>query len=290
MESAVKSLRLGEIDIFAVEEFIWEVPHTFLFPDLTDADFAPHMPWLAPRFFSPEGQMLLAVQAFVVRTPHHTIVVDTCVGNDKERPREILNRRQTDFLGRLKQQAGITPEQVDYVFCTHFHVDHVGWNTRLVEGRWEPTFPNARYLFHRPEFDYYTNLPEDERQPSLIDSVLPIAEAGLADLVDGDHQIGDSLFLEPTPGHTPGHCSVRITSPNGIAVITGDMIHTPAQVCEIQWATRACLDPVQSVETRGSFVQRHSEAGSLILGTHFAHPTACRFESTGDNFRPVFED
>lgn len=289
-EPALKSLRLGEIEIIAVEEFMWEIAPTYLFPDLTEADFAPHLSWLAPRFYSEEGLMRLAMQAFVIRTPHHTIIVDTCVGNQKERPNKDFNMLQTDFLDRLKAQAGITPEQVDYVFCTHFHVDHVGWNTRLVDGRWEPTFVNARYLFHRPEFDYYTNLPEDEKPPALIDSVLPIAEAGLADLVDGEHQIGDSIFLEPTPGHTPGHCSVRITSPNRSAVITGDLLHTPAQVCETQWATRVCHDTAQAQTTREQFIARHSEAGTVVLGTHFAHPTACHFESTGDKFRPVFED
>lgn len=286
----MKLVRYGDIEIVCVEEFVWDIPHTFLFPDLPESALAPHMEWLAPRFFTDGGLMRLAIQAFVVRTPHHTIIVDTCIGNDKERPVEEFNMLQTDFLQRLNSQAGITPEQVDYVFCTHFHVDHVGWNTRLVDGRWEPTFANARYLFHRPEFEYYTSLPEEERQPSLIDSVLPIAEAGKADLVEGDHSIGDHIFLEPTPGHTPGHCSVRIVSPNGGAVITGDMIHTPAQVIESHWATRVCYDAAQAQATRESFFERHNEAGTLVLGTHFPHPTACRIESTNGKFRPAFED
>lgn len=272
-----------------MEEFLWPVGHDFLFPHLSPEDFAPHMDWLQPRFFNPEGQMLLSVQAFVIRTPHHTVVVDTCVGNDKERSYDIFNHRQTDFLGRLKAQAGVTPDEVDYVFCTHFHSDHVGWNTRLVNGRWEPTFANARYIFHRPEFEYHMKLPEQEKQAAVLDSILPIAEAGKADLVDGGHMIGDHITLEPTPGHTPGHCSVAVATPRGNLVITGDMVHTPAQVSEPQWSTRACLDPEQAAATRKAFIEKHAEAGTLVLGTHFPPPTACRFESKGGRYFPNFE-
>ncbi|MCZ6473362.1 MAG: MBL fold metallo-hydrolase [SAR324 cluster bacterium] len=284
----MKALQLGGVEVIRIEEMIlaWDLP--YLFPELGEADLAPHMDWLAPRFFTPEGKMRLSVHAFVVKTPHHTILVDTCVGNDKERPNPDFNMLQTDFLGRLKSQAGVTPEQVDYVFCTHFHVDHVGWNTRLVDGRWEPTFPNARYLFHRPEFEYYTGLPKEEQQPSLLDSVLPIAEAGKAELVDGGHRIGDHVTLEPTPGHTPGHCSVRIDTPQGRAVITGDMMHTPAQVVETAWTPRVDHDPQMAIATRKDFIERHAEAGSLVLGTHFAPPTACRFEAHGAGHRPRF--
>ena len=216
----MKSVRLGDIEVIRVEEMVWDISHTFLFPQLSDADFAPQMDWLAPRFFTGAGLMRLTIQAFVIRTPHHTIIVDTCIGNDKERSIENFNMLQTDFLERLHSGAGVRPDDVDYVFCTHFHVDHVGWNTRLVNGRWEPTFPNARYVFHRPEFEHYMNLPEEEKQPSLFDSVVPIAEAGKADLVDGGHMIGDHIHLEPTPGHTPGSQCFRV----GDYLVAGDTL------------------------------------------------------------------
>ena len=207
----------------------------------------------------------------------------------------LANGLQLPFLERMKKQAGITPEDVDYVFCTHFHVDHVGWNTRLVNGRWEPTFPNARYLFQRTEFEYYTSLPKDQQQPSLLDSVLPIAEAGLADLVDGAHRIGDHVTLEPTPGHTPGHTSVGIHSAaggaeTGGAVITGDMIHMPVQVIETGWSPQVDHAPALAIQTRRAFIERHAEAGTQVLGTHFAPPTACRFVPNGAGYRPVFEE
>ena len=308
----MKALQLGEVQVFRIEEMVWEIPHTFLFPDLpaealaphmgwlrprffTFPDLpaealAPHMGWLRPRFFTEDGRMRLSIHAFVVRTPHHTVLVDTCVGNDKERAVvPDFHRLRTPFLARLADQAGITPEQVDYVFCTHFHVDHVGWNTRLVDGRWQPTFPQARYLFHRPEFEHYTGLPDDQLPASVRDSVLPVAEAGKAELVDGGHAIGDHLVLEPTPGHTPGHCSVRIATSRGPAVITGDLLHTPVQVHAPHWSPRVDHDAAQAVATRAGFIARHAEAGSLVLGTHFAPPTACRFERNGGGHRPRFD-
>ncbi len=245
--------------------------------------------WLQPHFMDSDGFLIFVIQAFVVDTGERRIVVDTCVGNDKERPYPEFHQRRTDFLGRLGEVAGVTPADVDYVFCTHFHADHVGWNTRLVNGRWEPTFPNARYIFHRLEFDHYMNLPEGEKQPALLDSIVPIVEAGKAVLVDGAHMIGDHISLEPTPGHTPGHCSVGVATPAGNLVITGDMIHSPAQVSEPQWTTRACADPQQAVATRRSFIEKHAEAGTLIYGSHFPSPTACRFERKGEVHRPVFE-
>ena len=284
----MQAIQLGEVRVFRVEELIWENTHSFLFPSVSDADLAPHLEWMTPRFFTNGGKMRLSVHAFVVRTPHHTIVVDTCVGNGRQRHVPAFTGLDTQFLERLKSQAGVTPEEVDYVFCTHFHVDHIGWNVRLVNGRWEPTFPNARYLFHRPEFEYYTGLSGDEQPLHVTDSVLPIAEAGLAELVDDGHRIGDHLVLEPTPGHTPGHCSVRIETPRGQAVITGDLFHMPAQVVEPHWAPKVDHDLEQAGATRRAFIERHAEAGSLVLATHFPPPTACRFEAKGGRHWPRF--
>ena len=286
----MKALQLGAVQVFRVEELIWENTHSFLFPSVSAEELAPHLDWMAPRFFTPEGLMRLSIHSFVVKTPHHTIVVDTCVGNARQRHVEAMTGLDTAFLERLKTQAGITPEEVDYVFCTHFHLDHVGWNVHLRDGRWEPTFPNARYLFHGPEFEYFTTLPAGEMPPYVVDSVLPIAEAGLAEVVGGDHRIGDHIALEPTPGHTPGHCSVRIETPAGNAVISGDLFHMPAQVIETGWGPKVDFDPAQAVVTRRSFVERHAEAGTLVLGTHFAPPTACRFVPNGQGYRPKFDE
>jgi glyoxylase-like metal-dependent hydrolase (beta-lactamase superfamily II) len=231
--------------------------------------------------------MLLSLHAFVVRTPHHTVLVDTCVGNDKERAYPEWNRLHTDFLGRLRA-AGVAPESVDYVFCTHFHGDHVGWNTRLADGRWVPTFPNARYLFHAPEFEHWMALPDDQRPVQVRDSVVPIVEAGQHLVVQGDFALDDALRLEPTPGHTPGHCSVHLASQGAEAVITGDMIHHPVQVAEPGWRTRACSDPARAVDTRRAFLLRYADTPVQVLGTHFAPPTACRVVSRPEGLRPLW--
>ena len=289
----MEPLHLGALEVRRVEEMLWPVPITFLFPQLGPADFAPHRDWLLPRFCTPELGMVLSIHAFVVRTPHHTVLVDSCVGNDKERAYPAWTRLQTDFLQRLRR-AGCAPEAVDYVFCTHLHGDHVGWNTRLVDGRWQPTFPKARYLFHRPEFEHWMRLPEAELPVQVRDSVLPIAEAGLHTLVEGDFALDDALRLEPTPGHTPGHCSVHLASRGAEAVITGDMIHHPVQVAEPQWPTRACSDPARAVATRTDFLRRYADTGVQVLGTHFAPPTACRIVSRSGSqsgaWRPDFGD
>jgi glyoxylase-like metal-dependent hydrolase (beta-lactamase superfamily II) len=285
----MKPLRLGALEVLRVEEMLWPVPFQFLFPQLGDEAWAPHREWLQPRFFLPDGRMVLSLHAFVVRTPHHTVLVDTCVGNDKQRAYPEWSGLRTGFLERL-QAAGVAPEQVDAVFCTHLHGDHVGWNTRLVDGRWVPTFPNARYLFYRPEFEHWMRLPEAGMPQPVRDSVLPIAEAGRHVLVEGDFALDDALTLEPTPGHTPGHCSVHLAGGGQEAVITGDLIHSPVQVAEPQWPTRACSDPALAVATRTAFVRRYADTSVRVLGTHFSPPTACRVVSRGGALRPAFEE
>jgi glyoxylase-like metal-dependent hydrolase (beta-lactamase superfamily II) len=285
----MQTLRLGALEVRRVEEMYWKVPEGFFDPHQGAEALAPHRAWLPPDSVLPDGTMVLSMHSFVVRTPQHTVIVDTCVGNDRERHYPEWCRLQIDFLGRLRA-AGVTPEQVDYVFCTHFHSDHVGWNTHLVDGRWAPTFPNARYLFHRPEFEHWTRLPDAALPPAMRDSILPIAEAGLYDLVEGDFALDDCLRLEPTPGHTPGHCSVHLASRGAEAVITGDMIHHPVQVAHPEWRTRtACADPAQAVATRTAFLQRYADTGTRVLGTHFTPPTACRIVSRGGALRPEFQ-
>jgi glyoxylase-like metal-dependent hydrolase (beta-lactamase superfamily II) len=283
----MQPLRLGALEVRSVEELLWIVPDGFFPGHGTPAEMAPHRDWLPAGALLPDGRLVLRMQSFVVRTRHHTVLVDTCVGNDKERAYPDWTQRHSDFLERLGA-AGATPGSVDYVFCTHFHGDHVGWNTRLVNGRWEPTFPKARYLFHRPEFEHWMALPEKDMPVQVKDSILPIAEAGLYDLVDGNFALDDDLRLEPTPGHTPGHCSVHLASAGGEAVITGDLIHHPVQVAEPQWPTRACSDPALAVRTREAFLGRYADRDVRVLGTHFVAPTACRVVSAQGRWRPRF--
>jgi glyoxylase-like metal-dependent hydrolase (beta-lactamase superfamily II) len=174
---------------------------------------------------------------------------------------------------------------VDVVICTHLHVDHVGWNTRLADGRWVPTFPRARYLFARREWEHWTSEEEDGTKRILADSVAPVLDAGLAELVEMDHRVADGIWLEPTPGHTPGHVSVRVHSDGADAVITGDLMHHPVQVAEPAWQSAFDTDPVQARETRRAFCSRYADRPVDVLGTHFHHPTAGRIVRHRDAWR-----
>ncbi len=280
----MKTLTVGKTTVTRVEEMIWEISPRFLFPDLSYEDFEPYRDWLVPHFSTEELKLRLSIHSFVVRTPHHTVVVDTCIGNDRKRDVPLWHQMRTDYLERFAA-AGVRPEEVDYVFCTHMHVDHVGWNTRLHDGRWVPTFPNARYLYNRKEWEYWKET-EDENQAEVVkDSLLPIMDAGLADVVEETATIGDELSLLPTPGHTPGHCSVRLESGGESAVITGDIFHHPSQIAQPEWGARVDWDLAMGIRTRRAFLETYADSPTLILGTHFPPPTALRIVGRGGGFR-----
>ena len=235
----------------------------------------------------------MSIHCFVIESDGRRIVVDTCVGNDKVRQSPAWHMLSGPFLRDLAA-AGFPPESIDTVLCTHLHVDHVGWNTRRVDGRWVPTFPNARYLFARTEWDHWSGeararaaagRPDVELDDILGDSVRPILDAGLADLVDTDHRLTDAVRLEPTPGHTPGHVSVRIDSDGERAVITGDLMHHPIQCSEPDRAVLFDTDAELARATRRRFLACCAQDRSLVLGTHFAHPTAGRVVAAGEAWR-----
>ncbi|MFU8817305.1 MAG: MBL fold metallo-hydrolase [Pseudomonadales bacterium] len=262
--------------------------------ELTTASLGPHLlpqatpqrllevPWLRP-FVDEQGRLVLSIHALVVESQGRTLVVDTCIGNDKPRSYPRWNHMQSDFLERF-QSAGFALDRVDTVLCTHMHVDHVGWNTRWVNGAWAPTFPNARYLYAEREWHHWRHEPQDYG-PVIEDSVQPIFDAGLADLVADDHRVTDEVWLEPTPGHTPGHVSVHIRSQGEEAVITGDMIHHPCQIIHPEWSSTADWDQDQSALTRQAFLQRYGDGPVLVIGTHFAAPTAGTIVRDGDSYR-----
>ena len=265
---------LGRVRVEAVVETAGPTRPTWLFPAATPEALEPHRAWLAPHFVDAEGRLRQSVHTFVVKAPDLTVLVDTCIGNDKDRGgRRPFHMLRTTFLEELRA-GGVDPEAVDVVICTHLHVDHVGWNTRLADGRWVPTFPRARYLFARREWEHWTSEEDDGTKRILADSVAPVLDAGLADLVEMDHRVSDGIWLEPTPGHTPGHVSVRLASDGADAVITGDLMHHPVQVAEPAWQSVFDTDPVQARETRRAFCARYADRPVTVLGTHFHHPTA----------------
>lgn len=273
--------QIGEVRVTRVQEL--EAPGLrWLLPDATPENLK-QIDWIGP-FLAPDGEALASVHALVVEAPGRTVVVDTCVGNDKERSIPAWSGLQTRFLQDL-QAAGPGVDAVDAVVCTHLHVDHVGWNTRWVDGRWEPTFPNARYLLGRVEWEHWSREDDADTRQILGDSVRPVFDAGQVDLVESDHRICDELWLEPTPGHTPGHVSVRIASRGEQAVITGDLMHHPGQIAHPEWCAVVDSDRDGALETRRSFLARYADTPTLVIGTHFAGPTAGRLVRDGDAFR-----
>ena len=256
-------------------------------PDLTPDTLAENRGWLEQgRALDAGGQLVLCIQSYVVRTPRHTVLIDSCVGNDKERPtRPFWHMRSDQTYLQGLSGAGISVEDIDFVLCTHLHPDHVGWNTRLADGRWVPTFPNARYVFSQREFLFWQERHNQGAIPYMTDSVLPIIEADRADLVRSDHGLDDHVRLVPTPGHTPDHFSVEIASNGELAVVTGDLIHSPIQCRYPELSMYVDYDRQQSAATRRAFLEKHCDSGTLVCTAHFPSPSAGHVSRWGDGFR-----
>ena len=274
--------QVGEVTITRIVELEAPTSPRFLFGLSKQAVLG--IDWLKPHFVNEQGHMILSIHALIVESQGKRIIVDTCLGNDKERKIPGWGMRNGPFLEELTQ-AGFPRDSINMVMCTHLHVDHVGWNTMWVDNQWVPTFPNAQYLFARQEWAYWSEHEQEEFGPVVQDSVRPIVDAGLAELVEMDHRLTDEVWLEPTPGHTPGHVSVRISSNGEEAVITGDMTHHPCQMAHPEWAANVDYDPVQSTATRRSFYARYANQPVLVIGTHFATPTAGKIVCDGEAYR-----
>jgi glyoxylase-like metal-dependent hydrolase (beta-lactamase superfamily II) len=281
---------IGEVTVTKIVELEVTGGSRFILPQATYEAVLP-IGWLQPDFADERGRLKMSIHALVVETQNgktgsRRILVDTCLGNDKENRRiPTWNKLQTSFLADLAA-AGYPRETIDTVVCTHLHVDHVGWNTMLVEGRWVPAFQNARYLMGQVEYVHWTQQSEREDMAAVLaDSVAPVWDAGLVDLVETDHRICDEICLVPTPGHTPGHVSVRISSRGETALITGDFMHHPCQIARPEWSSTADSDPAAARRTREAMLTSLAGTPTLVIGTHFAGRTAGRVVQDGDAFR-----
>jgi glyoxylase-like metal-dependent hydrolase (beta-lactamase superfamily II) len=281
----------GDVEILRVEESLGRGfrPKTLL-PDWNAAEIAPHLRWLAPTYYDPQSDRIVAsVHSWVLKTRHHTILIDTCVGNHKERPDlkgfHMLNQPYLENLAA----AGLKPGDIDYVLCTHLHVDHVGWNTRLDSGRWVPTFPNAKYVFSKTDRDYFDPARgeggRDEAHARVFnDSVLPILEGKQEMLVDGATALGDDLTIEPAPGHSPGHVLIALASQGAEALFTGDIMHHPIQIHYPGWSSSFCSDPEEARQTRRRLLERAATRGSVLYPAHFAGPHIGRVAEVAGGF------
>ncbi len=277
--------KIGAVTITKVTEMEVTGGSRFLLPQATREAILP-IAWLRPHFADAEGRLRMSIHAFVIETPTRRIVVDTCLGNDKQGRRiPGWNDLHLPFLEDLAA-AGYPRATIDTVLCTHLHVDHVGWNTMKDGDRWVPTFPNARYLMGREEHAHWTGPHDrDDIRTVFADSVRPVFDAGLVDLVETDHRISDEISLIPTFGHTPGHVSVRIVSQGEEALITGDFLHHPCQIAHPEWSSTADWDAAQAEATRQRMYAALADRPVLILGTHFAGATAGHLVREGSAYR-----
>ncbi len=273
---------IGEVRVTEIAELTTTSAAHWLLPEAT-ADRIREIEWMVPHYATPDGKVHMTIRALVVESDGRRILVDTCLGNDKERPVESWSMRSGPFLDDLAA-AGFPPESIDTVLCTHLHVDHVGWNTRLVDGEWVPTFPNARYLFADVEWEHWQRDDSGMDQVLRADSIQPVIDAGLVDLVATDARLTSHVSLAPTPGHTPGHVSVLIESGGERAVITGDLSHMVCQATHPEWGSSFDVDPAGAEATRRGFFAGRADTDELVFGTHW-EPCAGHVKSHGDVWR-----
>ena len=291
----MQSTRVGDFEVHKIAEY--EGP--FISPETFFPDFAPEAVRANPDHLGSRlidettGHLLYSFHTLIVKTGHHTILIDSCLGNDKERPtRPQFHRLRTPYIADLAK-AGVKVEDVDYVMCTHLHWDHVGWNTRLENGRWVPTFPNARYIKASREFAHWEGVhrrgEDTPHRLAFEDSVLPVVRTGQSVLVDDDYSLEDGFWFEGAPGHTPGNVVIHARSHDDQAVFMGDVIHHPLQLLKPEWSTLACTDRDLSRKTRTRLIEEHAERGTRLLPAHFPSPTAGRIVRQGSAYSYVFE-
>jgi glyoxylase-like metal-dependent hydrolase (beta-lactamase superfamily II) len=264
------------------------------FPDFDRGAVQAHEHWLCPQHYDAEsGHFAMPVHSWVLRVNGCNVLIDTCMGNGKTRPllneMHMLNNR---YLERLAE-VGLTPADVDYVLCTHLHVDHVGWNTVLKNGRWVPAFPNAKYVFARKEYETAKEDAANPHMPAFMrhvfqDSVHPVVEAGKSLLVDGVHELLETLTLRPAPGHSPGHLRIELKSKGEFGVFAGDLLHSPIQVPFWQWSSRVCWNPALSATSRRELLEFCVAQNAVLLPGHFTAPHVGRIGESNGTFSIEF--
>jgi len=280
-------IEIGSVTIHRIVEQegpFFEAMH--FFPTMTRERLDENRGWLQPRFLDASDRLMLCIQSYIVQTPHHTIMIDSCVGNHKPRPtRSFWHMMNSDRYEKNLAASGFSVNDIDFVMCTHLHTDHVGWNTRLENGRWVPTFPKARYLFSKKEYAYWSEVHQKTPLDNISESVLPVIEANKAELVTSDHALNDHIRLTPTPGHTPDHFAVCAGRGGDRAVFTGDLIHSPIQARYPELVMRVDTDRDQAVATRRRFFERYCDTDTLCCTMHFPSPSVGHVKRWGDGFR-----
>ncbi|MFK4380915.1 MBL fold metallo-hydrolase [Bradyrhizobium sp. USDA 223] len=260
-------------------------PALAILPSLTPELLAENRNWLRQASaLDDNDELIMCIQSYVIKTPHHTVLVDTCIGNDKCRSYDLSFHMKTDDTYKnALNAAGFMFDHIDIVMCTHLHDDHVGWNTRLKDGCWVPTFPKARYIFARAEFDYWDNVNKSSN-PAFLDSVLPVVEAGRAQLVDNEQEIADGIRIMPAHGHTPGHAVIALGRTNDEAVFIGDLMHSPLQAAYPELSSKWDMDPQLAAATRRNFLEHYIDTDTLFFTAHFPAPSVGKIRRKGNGF------
>jgi glyoxylase-like metal-dependent hydrolase (beta-lactamase superfamily II) len=290
MAHAHTHLDLGPIQVHRVVEQVGTFfSRQEFFPSLTDEVYAANKNWLEPHYFEPGSErVMLTIQSWIVKTKHHTILVDTCCGNDKERPnRPMWHMQKLDTYLKALKRVGLAPEDIDIVMCTHLHGDHVGWNTKLDNGRWVPTFPKARYLMTATELDFWSKRHADKPETCrwIGDSVLPVVEAGMVERVTSSHAVGDHVHLVPTPGHSIDHFGVHVGIEGRDALITGDFVHSPIQCRYPDLGMFSDYNQKQGCATRHAMFQRFVDTPTVMCMTHVNAPSMGHLSRWDDAYR-----
>ena len=291
----MQPIELGRMRISKVFEMESPTPMPMQLPGVSSADLQRLLTWYDPGddeiVLEPEDcGMTFSVHSFVIEIDGQTILVDTCDGNHKNRLVDAVHQLDTDYLGNLRR-AGFEPGDIDLVMCTHLHFDHVGWNTRLENGKWVPTFPNAKYLFGRKDYEYFQNSPagEEAHHESFVDSIVPVMDAGQGIIVDEDHvahrEIGDGVWMEPAFGHSPGCCTVHGQAGGAEAIFWGDVIHHPVQLIRYDLPFSFDTDPVAASATRQRVMKRAAEEDLMCFPAHFRGTSAGHVRTDGDAYR-----
>lgn len=282
----VGDVKISRIVDLVVSDFETQI----MFGSLTNEHVC-SVDWLHPHYATPAGNLVVSFHAYLIESQGKRILIDTCVGNDKKRMLPFFNEQANPFIERLAE-AGCAPEDIDIVLCTHMHADHVGWNTKMVDGHWVPTFPNARYLFGRKEWDFWFSesvknetAEEIENREIIADSLAPIIDANLQDFVEMDHVLTSEVRLMPTPGHTPGHVSVSIVSGGQKGIVAGDIMHHPIQLTDPAIISNFDVDVGDALKMRRDFIEAASDQPVMIFGTHFARPSAGWIVRDGEGWR-----
>jgi glyoxylase-like metal-dependent hydrolase (beta-lactamase superfamily II) len=287
----MNDIKLGNVIVTRVEESHGPImPTDAFFPTIPAEAWPEHEDELVPDHLGAQDHMVrVAMQSWILRSEGRTILVDAGVGNDKNRPAvEAWHLQKYDYLDRLAA-AGVRPEDVDVVVNTHLHADHVGWNTRLVDGEWTPTFPNATYFMPAADFEHWNpannpGIKGGVNENVFEDSIAPIQAAGRVRLWAGEHQLDANLTLRDAPGHTPGSSVIMLESGSDRALLAGDILHTPLQLMLPDHSSCFCEDPQTALGTRQRLLSWAADHNALVLPAHFSGHSALEIERRGSAF------